>query len=361
MDIVVGSGSLHYLQMFLGKRRSLMKVALQGQGKRYLGVPPLFNPQEGTTVLEPPGKSSGYWVGAPSVIYDEEVSKFYLYYRLRKPRPVRGGECYIAESKDGIKFTSIWGAKKEDFNSSSVEKSCLIKTIDGKYRLYMSFVGPLDNRWRIEMMEASHPEEFKTDKREEILTASSIQCEGVKDPYVLVVGGRYYMIVSYAPTPEKVNEELKKKMHITADVYNTGITKSHTGLALSNDGISFKWWGNILSPGELWDSYASRISCILYLPPVFLAFYDGSSTVEENYEEKTGLAISFNLKDYDKITEETPLLTSSYASGSLRYMDCIIVNEEIYYYYEYTRKDGSHELRMNKVPLFNPHSRRIPK
>lgn len=326
-----------------------MEISLQNQGKRHLSLPPLFNPQKGTTILEPPGKGLGYWVGAPSVIFDEKVSRFYLYYRVRKPRPVRGADCYIAESKDGIKFSPIWRAKKEDFNSSSIEKSSLTKTIDDKYRLYISFVDPLDNRWRIDMMEASHPEEFKTDKREEILTASSIQCEGVKDPYVLIVGGKYYMIVSYAPTPKKVNEELEKKMHITGDVYNTGITKSYTGLALSNDGINFKWWGDILSPGKLWDAYTSRISCILYLPPVFITFYDGSSTVKENYEEKTGLAISFDLIHYDKVTEEKSLLSSPHASGSLRYMDSIIVNNEIYYYYEYARENGSHELRMNKV------------
>jgi len=328
-----------------------MDIALRGQEKRCLGLPPLFDPQEGMTILEPPGGSAGYWVGAPSVLYDKEVSRFYLYYRVRRPRPIRGGECYIAESDDGVKFTPIWQAKKEDLNSSSVEKSCLTRTMDGKYRLYISYVDPADNRWRIDMMEASHPEEFKTDKRKEILTASSIQCEGVKDPYVLIVGGKYYMIVSYALTPEKADEKLKRKMHITADVYNTGITKSHTGLALSNDGINFEWWGDILSPGKAWDAYASRISCILYLPPVFVAFYDGSSTVRKNYEEKTGLAVSFDLIHYDKVTEEKPLLISPYASGSLRYMDSIIVNNEIYYYYEYAREDGSHEIRMNKVRL----------
>lgn len=42
--------------------------------------------------------------------------------------------------------------------------------------------------------------------------------------------------------------------------------------------------------------------------PVFTAFYDGSSSVGENYEEKTGLAISFDLMHYDKITEEKPIL-----------------------------------------------------
>ncbi|MHA1664470.1 MAG: hypothetical protein ACTSVW_01385 [Candidatus Njordarchaeales archaeon] len=328
-----------------------MKNIVQDQEKRHIGVLPLFDPQKGTTVLESPGKGSGYWVGAPSIIYDKELSRFYLYYRARKPRPVRGGECYIAESNDGVKFTPIWKAKKEDFNSSSIEKAALTKTPEGRYRLYISFVDPADNRWRIDMMETSHPAKFKVAKRTKILTASSIKCEGVKDPYVMIIGRKYYLMVSYAFSTEKIDEDLKKRMHATADVYNTGMIKSYTGLALSNDGVNFNWWGNILSPGKNWDAYTSRISCILYLPPVFTAFYDGASTVKENYEEKTGLAISFDLMHYDKLTKEEPRLVSPHASRSLRYMDGIIIGDEIYYYYEYAVMDGSHELRMNKVKL----------
>ncbi len=328
-----------------------MKIAMGRKGKRYLSKPALLNPEEGMTILEPPGSGTGYWTGASSVLYDEKTSKFYLYYRIRKPRPIRGGECYIAQSKDGIKFSPIWGAKKEEFDSSSVERASLIRTRDGSYRLYISSVDPVDNRWCIDVMEASHPKEFKVNERKRVLSPSPIPCEGIKDPYVLVVEEKYYMIVSYAPTPKEASGELRKKMHLTADVYNTGIAKSHTGLALSNDGVNFKWWGDILSPGKGWDAYASRIGCVLCLPPVFIAFYDGSSTVKENYEEKTGLGISFDLMHYQKITKEEPLLVSPHASGCLRYMDCIIVHGELYYYYEYARENGSHEVRMNKVRL----------
>jgi len=105
------------LNIFFDKE-DVMEIATYGQGRRLLGLPPLFNPQEGTTIMEPPGG-------------------------LRRPRPVRGGECCIAESEDGVKFRPIWQAKKENFNSPSVEKSCLVKTIDGKYRLYISYVDPI--------------------------------------------------------------------------------------------------------------------------------------------------------------------------------------------------------------------------
>lgn len=89
-----------------------MRNPMGGQEKKNVGILPLFDPQKGTTVLEPTSKGSGYWVGAPSVIYDEEVSEFYLYYRVREPRPIRGGECYIAASEDGEQFTDIWRAEK---------------------------------------------------------------------------------------------------------------------------------------------------------------------------------------------------------------------------------------------------------
>ncbi len=72
---------------------------------RWFGALPLFDPRKGITVLEPPGAGKGWWVGAPSAIYEAQARKFYLYYRVRKPREFgRGGECRIASSDDGVRF-----------------------------------------------------------------------------------------------------------------------------------------------------------------------------------------------------------------------------------------------------------------
>jgi hypothetical protein len=139
-------------------------------------------------------------------------------------------------------------------------------------------------------------------------------------------------------------------MHKTADIYNTGITKSCTGLAISPDGVSFRWVGPALSPPEDgWDAYATRITTILYSPPVFYAFYDGSRDVSENYEEKLGLAVSLDLKDFGRITTEGPLLPSPYSSRSIRYVNAVSVFGKIYYYYEMALEDRSHELRVSVV------------
>ena len=65
-----------------------------------------------------------------------------------------------------------------------------------------------------------------------MLTAADIHAEGVKDPYVNNVGGLWHMIASYAPSPTLADDSARKAMHATADVYNTGIAKSSTGLAV---------------------------------------------------------------------------------------------------------------------------------
>ena len=81
------------------------------EGKRWFSAVPLFDPTAGITVLEPLSSGSGWWVGAPSILFDSDSQKFYLYYRRRKPRELgRGTYCAIAESSDGISFAKrkIW-------------------------------------------------------------------------------------------------------------------------------------------------------------------------------------------------------------------------------------------------------------
>ena len=320
-----------------------------GALKRW-GVAPLFSPEEGTTVIEPPDAAEGNWAGAPCALLDREAGQFYLYYRVRKPRPSRGGEARIAASRDGVKFETIWSVTKEQLNSPSIERSALVKCLDGQYRLYISYVDGQDNQWRVDMLEADSPDAFDPSRRENVLTAQDINAEGVKDPVVFVIGRQYYMILSYAPRPESVTVGDKDAMHATGDVFDTGITKSSTGLALSTDGRHFEWQGDVFyPPKDGWDSFITRIGCVVYTPPVFTAFYDGNNDPEINYEEQTGLALSFDLKTFQSITRSKPILTSPHGTGSLRYVDAVLVDNEMHYFYEYARADGSHELRKNVV------------
>lgn len=318
----------------------------------WFGLTPLFDPARGVTIVEPPGEGPGWWVGAPGVIYDDEAKRFWLYYRVRKPREYgRGVECRITQSTDGVRFEEVWRATQGQFASPSIEKGYPMRTPEGRFRLYVSYVDGNDGKWRIDVMDADSPEGLRPEDRWRVFTADDVRVAGVKDPVVLVMGRLYYMLVSYAPNPEVMTAEDAERMHATADVYNTGITKSCTALATSEDGLHFTWRGEVFGPGSGWDAYCGRLGAVLWTPPVFSVFYDGSASVEENYEEKTGLAISFDLVHYERASQSGPLLTSPHASGSLRYVDAVQFSDEVLYYYEYARADGSHELRMNRVRL----------
>ena len=329
-----------------------------GPEARHWGQVPLFDPERGETVREPQGQGPGWWVGAPSAIFDVASAKYYLYYRYRKPGELgRGVECRIAESQDGTDFSDIWSATKADLGTQSMEKAGLFQG-GGSWHLYLSFVGD-DGRWRIEGLTAARPEDFDVRRRTPVLDADDCvasRCgaegcgaEGVKDPAVYSVGGLQYMIVSYAPRPRAA--AAPEALHGAGDVYNTGLVKSHTGLALSTDGAAWRWAGDILTPPVSgWDCQCTRIGAMVWEAPVWVGFYDGSASVAENYEEKPGLCVSTDLRHWERVTTAGPYAVSPHASGAIRYVEVVPLPTGWRYYYEYTRADGSHELRTSFVP-----------
>lgn len=307
----------------------------------------LFDPERGTIVREPGSGMSGNWAGAPGICHDPVSGKFYLTYRRRRERGAssdRGYAGYIATSSDGVHFEDIWEMRKEELNSPSIERFCLRQSGD-RWLLYVSYVDPADNRWRIDVVSAESPEAFNLGDRRSVLTADSTGTEGVKDPYVLRVGPAWLMYVSYA-TPGLVAD--RSSAHATADIYNTGATTFPTGLATSLDGITYDWHGEVFGVGKGWDRYQARIGSIVRVDGGWLGFYDGSADVSENYEERCGLALSTNLVNWLRLTPGNPALTSPSATGSLRYVDPVTTDGMTYFYFEYARKDGSHELRVSR-------------
>jgi len=87
---------------------------------------------------------------------------------------------------------------------------------------------------------------------------------------------------------------------------------------------------------------------VLPLNGRYYAFYDGSAGHHENYEEKTGLAVSDDLRSWEVLSTDGPLVLSPHATGSLRYIDAQHVGDEIIFIYELTRENGAHEMRMQK-------------
>ncbi len=333
-------------------------------GKAF-GVVPIFDPQSGMLVRAPLNEGAGWWAGAPTATFDAISNTFFLVYRHRQPRELgRGIECRIAASDNGVTFKDIWALPKTSLAALSIERCSLVRGVDGLWRLYISYVNAADARWRISMLEANEPDQFQLKQIRSVLTPEELGVEGVKDPNVFLMGRMTYMLVSYATTESNLSPEALAARHATGDIYNTGLTLSRTGAAISGNGRDFQWIGDISPVGGTqsgvategerapvpWDHYCRRIGTLLPLDAGgYLAFYDGSGSVGENYEEKTGLAHSFDLRTFYSLTPDAPALTSPQGSGSLRYVDVVPVGHELFYYYEIANADGSHELRVNVV------------
>jgi hypothetical protein len=325
---------------------------------RGLGSVPLLDPSRSRLVVEAPGDGPGFWAGGPSALFDPKDRAFYLSYRLRRPLGAgRGGLTRVARSANGIRYTTIWEASKEDFGTTSIERSCLVKAGDRHWRLYVSYVDPVDGRWCIDLIEASSPDGFDPARRRKVLRADDIAAEGVKDPYVFRVGAAWFMFAPYGPRDTVRPGSDPDELHRTAEgnVFATGRILHPTGLAVSADGISFRWLGDAITTGGsgAWDRSVARVSTVVHTPPVFTVFYDGRSGDGDVYEDRTGYAVSLDLRSFTKVTCAGPALASPYASGSLRYLDAVHLPAEgrLLYYFEMARADGAHELRVDEVQL----------
>lgn len=314
---------------------------------------PPFDPTRGTVVAEPVGDGPGYWAGAPAVCRDLDTGDIYLYYRIRRPRnvePERGGECRILRSEDGVHFEPVWSAVKSQFGSDSMERAALGRGPDGVWRLFLSYVDPDTKKWRVDRMEADRPDSFDPTTTECLFDPDDLGVEGVKDPVLFHHDGAHHMILSYA-TPLSDVEGGDGAMHATADAYNTGLVVSRTGLATSGNGRDYDWQGDLFSPEtDGWDRWCRRICCVVPGPDGLTAYYDGAADVSENYEERTGIAVGPDLRSLTSATPDGPCLVSPHATGCLRYMDALILDDRVLYYYELARPDGAHETRVSVVP-----------
>lgn len=305
---------------------------------------------KGTVIREPVGAGSGYWVGCPGAYYDEVEGAWYLTYRIRRPRgvaPDRGGEVRVARSRDLGQWEDVLSIGKDRYDSASIERSCLHRGKDGQWRYLTSYVHPEDGRWCTAVLKAPRVEQLDPAKREIIFRGPPLGLEGVKDPWILERDGVYYLYLSIAtPTPKTGADS-----HASLDIFNTGECKSATGLAISRDLDRWEWQGVVLAPGDTgWDKYCRRLNSVAVLgsasAPRYLAFFDGSASHLENYEEKCALAVSSDLRHWQSRSPNGPAFTSPYASTSLRYIDAKFAKGKWHLFYEFARPDGAHDLRL---------------
>jgi hypothetical protein len=300
---------------------------------------------EAVVVREPPGTGFGYWAGAPGAYYDAREKAFYLSYRLRRPRgvtPDRGSEVRIARSEDGLNFRDLWSITKDAVGTASMERSALVRGHDETWRLFLSFVDPADSRWCTGVLAAPRISDLFSSKPRIVLTAAECGKEGVKDPFIVETQGCFAMMLSVATATSETSE----RSHATADIYSTGQCRSETALAFSDDLEHWSWQGVVfrVSPAG-WDRYCRRLTGLLRVKDRWLAFYDGSASHRENYEEKAGMAGSRDLVTWRSLTPGGPLVPALPGSASLRYVDVLRVGADVFLYCEICRADGAHELR----------------
>lgn len=294
-------------------------------------------------VADPPGSGPGHWAGAPGSFSDGGI--VYLVYRLRWPRPRRGGELRVARG-DGERFETIWHATREDFASASIER-CAILREDRTWRLYVSYVDGIDGRWRIDVIEAGRPDAFDPAARRLALDADMAKAIAVKDPWLRRVGDRWWMFVSYG---ERATGD-ERKLHGSGDALSTGAVKSETGLATSTDGLRWNWDGRVLAASAKgWDKATARLTTAFRSGDEWVGLYDGASDISENYEERCGMARSRDLRTWERIGSG-PTIGSAGGPGSVRYVDSVTVGESVRFFFERTRVDGSHELCTSSAPL----------
>ncbi len=297
----------------------------------------LFDPEGGRPIVAPPCVGPGCWAGAPGAYSDGRDS--FLVYRMRRPQPGRGYELRIGAIRDGHRLETVWSAGKERFGAESIERCALVRVGDG-WRLYVSFVRHDDRRWHIGLIEARALDAFDPAKMVVVLDPEDLGLAAVKDPWLRREGDRWLMFVSYGTLPMSQGTSL----HATGDALSTGRALSASGLATSADGRRWTWEGDVLSPSASgWDSFTSRLSTAVREGDGWLGLYDGSASLAENYEERCGLARSRDLRHWERVSVEGPAIGTLRGAGGVRYVD-ITAGGDVFY--EYTRPDGAHELRL---------------
>lgn len=306
----------------------------------------------GAVIREPVGNEKGFWAGSPGAYYDDRGRAWYLTYRIRRPRgihPDRGGEVRIARSTDLQTWDDVVAIRKDQYDSTSVERSCVHRGPDGQWRYFTSYVNPGDGRWCVAVMKAPQIAQIDPAKRAPVFSGPSLGLEGVKDPWIYEHEGVYHLFTCVAlPTPATGDDA-----HATQDIFNTGQCKSATGLATSRDLDHWAWQGIVDAPGSCgWDRYCRRLNSVVPLPanrspgPRYLGFYDGCASHLENYEEMCGVAVSDDLMHWRSLSPDEPRFASPHASKSLRYLDAKPAGGTVHLFYEFARADGAHDLRM---------------
>jgi hypothetical protein len=273
-----------------------------------------------------PGSGVGWWAGSSHAALDDDGT-YVIAYRVRTGEKGRGMNV-VARSEDGERLTTVCTIEQERFGAQSLEKPSLVRTDDGRWRLYVCPAAPAPSKhWWIDVLEADDPAGLATADARTVFPGD--EHTGVKDPLVRrAADGAWEAWICCHPLDVPDEED-----------------RMTTAYATSSDGLTWEWHGTVLSPRTgTWDSRGTRVTTVL---PDGRAAYDGRASKEENWFERIGLArLTGNEPGALEQTNDDPAVDA-------RYLDALPLPDGGYrIYYEARLPDESHELR---TELIRPH------
>jgi hypothetical protein len=281
---------------------------LPGMGRSVVAVPA-------------PGAGPGYWAGASSTALDEDGT-FVIAYRVRNGHDGID-QTIVARSPDGESFTTVATLDQSRFGAQWMERPALVRTDRGRWRLYICCGTPASKAWWIDVLEADDLEGLEAAEAHPAFPGDDRTA--VKDPLVRLVDGRWHAWICCHPLDVPGAEDRMSSAYATSD-----------------DGIRWDWHGTVLAARpSTWYARGARLTSVL---PDGRASYDGRATAEENWFERSGLAVSKGLGEPFTPIEGSPVI-------DVRYLDVLpLPGGGHRIYYEARLPDESHELRTELIP-----------
>jgi hypothetical protein len=240
----------------------------------------------------------------------------------------RGYANVIARSGDGVSFEPVAELTSSQFECASLERPALVPLPGGGWRLYVCCSTPGSKHWWVEAIDAASPKDLPNGVRTVVLNEVA---QAWKDVVVKLGADGWHMWACRHPL----------------DGGDDAADQMSTWYATSTDGLAWTMVAEALHPlTGTWDARGTRVADVGYENGRWWALYDGRRSAEENWQERSGLAMGDHPHELRSVAGPVPEEVGS----ATRYASVLRSGDGWRVYFEATAADGSHDLRTVYVP-----------